>query len=123
MVCSALETRYHGCSIVRKRGMYHLLPESQKSLRRSEPALIVSRYDFNDAQCNVIAKFLRFVAGKKIRPTDLRTLKAVEKWEKFVKGCSSREDIIIIYCVHGRCEDKLWPAGPEIRALRSKDFP
>jgi hypothetical protein len=67
---------------------YHLLHEPQKSLRKSEPASVASKYDFNDAQCRVIARFLGFVAGRNIRATDLPTLQAVEKWEKFVQGRS-----------------------------------
>jgi hypothetical protein len=68
---------------------YHLLHEPQKSLRKSEPASIASKYDFNDAQCRVIARFLRFVAAKNIRLTGLPTLQAIEKWEKFARERSS----------------------------------
>jgi predicted nucleotidyltransferase len=49
----------------------------------------VSKYDFNDAQCRVIARFLRFVAGKNTGATDLPTLQAVEKWEKFARERNS----------------------------------
>jgi hypothetical protein len=68
---------------------FHLLHESQKSLRKSEPAPIASKYGFTDAQCRVIAKFLRFLNGDDMTMTDLPTLQAVEGWEKFVQERSS----------------------------------
>jgi hypothetical protein len=68
---------------------FHLLHEPQKSLRKSDPASIASKYNFTDAQCRVITKFLRFVAGDDMTMTDLPILQAVEKWEKFVQERSS----------------------------------
>ncbi|HYE75539.1 MAG TPA: DUF6714 family protein [Blastocatellia bacterium] len=61
---------------------FHLLHESGKSLRKSEPASITGKYGFTNAQCRVAAKFLRFVVGDE---APVATLKAVEKWEKFVQ--------------------------------------
>ena len=66
---------------------YHLLHESQKSLRQSEPASIVAKYRFTNAQCKAIASFLRFVVGEddEFSTAERPTLQAVEKWERFVK--------------------------------------
>ena len=65
---------------------YHLLHESQKSLRQSEPASIASKYGFTDAQCRAIAQFLRFVVGddNELATQPATTLQAVVKWENFV---------------------------------------
>ena len=65
---------------------YHLLHESQKSLRQSEPASIAAKYAFNDAQCKAIAHFLRFMVGDDDEHTTqpATTLQAVVKWENFV---------------------------------------
>jgi hypothetical protein len=68
---------------------YHLLYESQKSLRQSKPEPIATKYGFTDAQCRVIAKFLRFLNVDDMSMTDLPTLQAVERWEKFVQERSS----------------------------------
>lgn len=65
---------------------FHLLKESEVSLRESEPARIAINFGFSTAQCRAIAKFLRFVVG----PDDVNsregptTLRAVAKWEEFV---------------------------------------
>jgi hypothetical protein len=70
--------------------VYHLLHEPQKSLRKSEPASIAGQYYFTDAQCRVIAKFLRFAAGDDdVTVTDMPELQAVEKWERYVEERSS----------------------------------
>ena len=65
---------------------YHLLHESQKSLRQSEPSSIVAKYGFTNAQCRAIAHFLRFVVGDDDEHTTqpATTLQAVAKWETFV---------------------------------------
>jgi len=67
----------------------HLTKESQKSLRKSEPASIASKFDFNAAQCSVIAKFLRFIIDFDVSMATLAEVGAVEKWEKFVRECKS----------------------------------
>jgi hypothetical protein len=72
---------------------YHLLHDYPKSLRKSEPAAIASKYGFTDAQCRAVAKFLRFVAGDDITMTGLPTIEAVEKWEKFVQNLHRSEAI------------------------------
>ena len=65
---------------------YHLLHESQKSLRQSESVSIAAKYGFDDAQCRSIAHFLRFVVGDDDERTtqSATTLQAVKKWEDFV---------------------------------------
>ena len=65
---------------------YHLLHESQKSLRQSEPASIAAKYSFSAAQCKSIARFLRFVVGDddELTTQPATTLQAVLKWENFV---------------------------------------
>jgi hypothetical protein len=69
---------------------YHLLHESQKSLRKSEPASIAAKYSFTDAQCKAIAHFLRFHVGEddEFSTQPATTLQAVEEWEKFVRALS-----------------------------------
>jgi len=64
---------------------YHLLHESKKSLRQSEPASIAAKYGFNDVQCRSIAHFLRFVVGDddELATQPATTFQAVEKWERF----------------------------------------
>lgn len=66
--------------------VYNLLHESQKSLRKSEPASIAAEYGFTEAQCKAIANFLRFVIGEdnEFITEERTTLQAVEKWEKLV---------------------------------------
>ncbi|HZE71294.1 MAG TPA: DUF6714 family protein [Pyrinomonadaceae bacterium] len=65
---------------------YCLLHESQKSLRKSEPASIAEKYGFTDAQCKAITHFLRFSIGDDDESTHepATTLQAVKKWECFV---------------------------------------
>src|ERR1700730_355934 len=65
---------------------YCLLHESQKSLRKSEPASIAAKYDFTDAQCRAIAHFLRFHVGHddEFTSQSATTLLAVAKWEYFI---------------------------------------
>ena len=65
---------------------YHLLHESQKSLRQSEPSSIAAKCGFTDAQCRAIAHFLRFVVGDddELTTQPATTLQAVAKWENFV---------------------------------------
>jgi len=65
---------------------YHLLHESQKSLRKSEPKSIATKYGFTDAQCRAVAHFLRFVVGddNEFTTEEAPVLRAVEKWENFV---------------------------------------
>jgi hypothetical protein len=65
---------------------YCLLHESQKSLRKSEPASIAAKYDFTDAQCRAIAHFLRFHVGDddELTSQSATKLQAVAKWECFV---------------------------------------
>ena len=65
---------------------YHLLHESQKSLRQSEPSSISAKYGFTNAQCRAIAHFLRFVVGDddELTTQPATTLQAVAKWETFV---------------------------------------
>jgi hypothetical protein len=60
---------------------YHLLYESGKSLRKSEPASIAEKYQLSGAQCKAAAMFLRFIAD--FEPQDAATIQAIEKWEKF----------------------------------------
>lgn len=66
---------------------YHLLHESQKSLRQSEPSSIAAKYGFTDAQCCAIAHFLRFVVGEddELTTQPATTLEGVAKWENFVR--------------------------------------
>lgn len=70
---------------------YHLLHEPQTSLRKSEPSSIAAKYSFTDAQCKVIADFLRFQVGEDDVSTTqpATTLRAVKKWEDFVGGRAS----------------------------------
>jgi hypothetical protein len=65
---------------------YHLLHESRKSLRQSEPASIAAKYGLSAAQCKSIAHFLRFVVGDddELTTQPATTLQAVGKWENFV---------------------------------------
>ena len=65
---------------------YCLLHESQKSLRKTEPASIAEKYGFTEAQCKAIAHFLRFSIGEDDESTSqpATTLQAVKKWECFV---------------------------------------
>jgi hypothetical protein len=65
--------------------VFHLLHEPQKSLRQSEPASIVSKYDFAGAQCKVIAQFLRFVTDFDVMRADRATVQAAERWEEFAR--------------------------------------
>jgi hypothetical protein len=70
---------------------YHLLHESQKSLRKSEPKEIAAKYKFTNEQCRAIANFLRFVVGEddEFTRAERPILLAVEKWEKYVEERSS----------------------------------
>jgi hypothetical protein len=62
---------------------YHLLHFYPKSLRQSEPALFVDKYRFSNAQCRVIAKFLRLIIDCEEWGADEVTVNAVERWEQF----------------------------------------
>ncbi len=62
---------------------FHLLHDSPKSLRKSEPASIASKYGFTNMQSRAIAKSLRFVVASHVTTTALPTLEAVERWEKY----------------------------------------
>lgn len=86
MLCGLKDWENDSSGILHSCG-YNLLHEPQKSLRQSEPASIVAKYSFTDAQCKAIACFLRFVVGKDDEYTRVErpTLQAVEKWEKLVK--------------------------------------
>ena len=65
---------------------FHLLHDHPNSLRKSEPANIANKYGFNDSQCRVIAKFLRFMIGEDLTSmTELVKIQAVEKWEKYAQ--------------------------------------
>ena len=65
---------------------FRLLHESQRSLRKSEPASIAAKYDFTPAQGEAIAHYLRFAIGEDDEFTthEATILRAVEKWENFV---------------------------------------
>ena len=62
---------------------YHLLHESSKSLRKSEPASIAARYNFTGAQSKAVARFLRFVLDFGEYGADEVTAGAVQRWESF----------------------------------------
>lgn len=69
---------------------YHLLYDYPNSLQKSEPENIANKYGFNNAQCTVIAKFLRFMIDVELRSmTELAEIQAVEKWERYVKELNS----------------------------------
>ncbi len=65
---------------------FHLLHESGKSLRQSEPASIAAKYSLTEAQCKAIASFLRFVVGEDNEETTVErpVLQAVLKWEELL---------------------------------------
>jgi hypothetical protein len=62
-----------------------LTRESQKSLRKSEPASIARKFDLNVAQCRAIARFLRFIVDFDVSMAEPANVEAVEKWEKFAR--------------------------------------
>lgn len=69
---------------------YHLLHESQKSLRQSDPASIAARYSFTDTQSKAVAKFLRFVIEFDEYQADEATVGAVQRWERFCDAGATR---------------------------------
>ncbi len=62
---------------------YHLLHEYPKSLRKSDPASIASKYQFTNAQSRAVARFLRFIVDFDEVAGGKATVEAVEKWERF----------------------------------------
>lgn len=64
---------------------YHLLQESQKSLRQSDPASIAGRYQFTDAQVGAVASFLRFIIDFDVSRAAPATVEAIEKWERYAR--------------------------------------
>lgn len=62
---------------------YHLLHESSKSLRKSEPASLAARYSFTGAQSRAVARFLRFIIEFGEYSGDEVTSAAVQRWESF----------------------------------------
>lgn len=68
---------------------YHLLYDYPKSLRKSEPAAIASKYQFTDAQSKAVARFLRFIIDFDEIAGDRATVEAVERWEQYAKVNSS----------------------------------
>jgi len=67
---------------------YHLLHFYPKSLRGSEPSLIVEKYHFTPVQCRAVASFLGFIIEFEAMSADEVTVKAVEKWERFASVAS-----------------------------------
>lgn len=68
---------------------YHLLHDYPKSLRKSEPASIASKYQFTEAQSNAVARFLRFIIDFDEMAGDSATVEAVERWERYAAENSS----------------------------------
>jgi hypothetical protein len=64
---------------------FQLTHESQKPLRKSEPASIARKYGFTGAQCVAVAHFLRFIIDFDMSMAAPAEVGAVEKWEKFVR--------------------------------------
>ena len=60
---------------------FHLLHESGKSLRKSEPASIARRYHFTAEQSRAVYQFLKFLEGDTTTAVERQ---AAEKWEKYV---------------------------------------
>lgn len=68
---------------------YHLLHDYPKSLRKSEPAAIASKYQFTNAQSKAVARFLRFIIDFDELAGDRATVEAVVRWERFATENSS----------------------------------
>jgi hypothetical protein len=78
----------HDAAGILHSASYHLLHFYPKSLRQSEPALFVDKYGFSNAQCRVIARFLRLIIDCEEWGADEVTLEAVERWEQFANVSS-----------------------------------
>ena len=77
--------RYWGddCNGILNSCEYHLLHDYPKSLRKSDPAAIASKYQFTDAQSKAVARFLRFIIDLDELAGDSATVEAMERWERY----------------------------------------
>ncbi|WP_052754494.1 DUF6714 family protein [Calothrix sp. 336/3] len=62
---------------------YHLLHDYPKSLRKSEPTAIASKYQFTDVQSKAVARLLRFLIDFDEIVGNPATVEAVERWERY----------------------------------------
>jgi hypothetical protein len=85
MICSL---RHWGEDVggILKSCEYPLLHDYPKSLRRSDPAAIASKYQFTEAQSQATARFLRFIIDFDEIAGDRATVDAVKRWEKYAFG-------------------------------------
>jgi len=88
MICSLRHWGADG-SVILNSCKYHLLHDYPKSLRKSEPASIASKYQLTDTQSKAVARFLRFIIDFDEIARDKATVEAVERWERFATGNSS----------------------------------
>ena len=88
MICS-LKHWGDEASVILNSCKYHLLHDYPKTLRKSEPASVASKYRFTEAQSKAVARFLRFILDFDEMAGDRATVEAVERWERYVTGNSS----------------------------------
>ena len=88
MICS-LKHWGDEASVILNSCEYHLLHDYPKSLRKSEPAPIASKYQFTDAQSRAVARILRFILDFDEITGDRATVEAVERWERYAAVNSS----------------------------------